>query len=209
MARAARMAFAPSVLRPEARGVAPRAGVATRPGLRAPLTARAARMAFAPSVLRPEARGVAPRGVDLNLGEFDLSEAVETDRKVEASWSDEDANLVLGKMFWACIDGEIPAFAEDDEMLLRSVFNPKMSDRREEGDRFVPPDTDAAYIQRLRELVDEEDATREKRIEHFLSTSFVAGNAGELFPSSWTDKVGLLSDDSGASATSANLYARV
>merc|ERR1719463_832353 len=46
-ARAARMAFAPSVLRPEARGVAPRAGVATRPGMRAPLTARAARMAFA------------------------------------------------------------------------------------------------------------------------------------------------------------------
>merc|ERR1719436_934391 len=58
-ARAARMAFAPSVLKPEARGVAPRAGVATRPGLRAPLMARAARMAFAPSVLRPEARGVA------------------------------------------------------------------------------------------------------------------------------------------------------
>merc|ERR1712039_127240 len=121
---------------------------------------------------------------------------------------DEDAKVTLGKMFWACIDGEIPAFAEEDETLLRSVFNPKMSDRREEGDRFVPPDTDAAYVQRLRELVDEEDVVREKRIEHFLSTSFIAGNAGELFPSSWTDKVGLLSDDSVASASSANLYAR-
>jgi hypothetical protein len=140
------------------------------------------------------------------LSEFDLSEAVETDRKVEASFSDEDAKVVLGKTFWACIDGEIPAFAEQDEMLLRSVFNPKMSDRREDGDAFVPPDTDAAYVQRLRELVDEEDAVREKRIAHFLSTSFIEGNAGEMFPSSWTDKVGLLSDD--ASATSANLYAR-
>merc|ERR1712217_1011640 len=105
----------------------------------------------------------------------------------------------------ACIDGEIPAFAEEDEMLLRSVFNPKMSDRREEGDAFVPPDTDSAFVQRLRELVGEEDAVREKRNAHFLSTSFIAGNAGELFPSSWTDKVGLLSDDSVASA---NLYAR-
>merc|ERR1712050_541144 len=91
---------------------------------------------------------------------------------------------------------------------MGSVFNPKMSDRREEGDAFVPPDTDAAYVQRLRELVDEEDAVREKRIAHFLSSSFIAGNAGEFFPSSWTDKVGLLSDDSVASDTSANLYAR-
>merc|ERR1712050_525103 len=162
----------------------------------------------APSVLRPEARGVAPRGVDLNLSEFDLSEAVETDRKIEASWSDEDAKVILGKTFWACIDGEIPAFAEEDEALLRSVFNPKMSDRREEGDAFVPQDTDAAYVQRLRELVDEEDAVREKRLVHFLSTSFIAGNAGELFPASWTDKVGLSSDESDASVTSANLYAR-
>merc|ERR1712050_380923 len=119
-----------------------------------------------------------------------------------------DAKVILGKTFWACIDGEIPAFAEEDEMLLRSVFNSKMSDRREEGDAFVPPDTDAAYVQRLRELVAEEDAVRDKRIAHFLSTSFIAGNAGELFPSSWTNKVGLLSDDSVASATSANLYAR-
>merc|ERR1712039_755661 len=73
---------------------------------------------------------------------------------------------------------------------------------------FVPPDTDAAYVQRLRDLVDEEDAVREKRIEHFLSTSFIAGNAGELFPSSWTDKVGLLDNDSAANAASASLYAR-
>merc|ERR1740138_1625316 len=193
-ARAARMAFAPSVLRPEARGVAPRAGVATRPGLRAPLTARAARMAFAPSVLRPEARGVAPRGVDLNLGEFDLSEATATDRHVEALWSEEEACLVLGKAFFECVDGfvtedGIKMFTAKDEKLLKTIFNPNMSDRREEGDRFVPPDNSFAYVQKLRNLVMEEESVQAKRTEHFFSTKFSASEAGALFPSSWTSQL--------------------
>merc|ERR1719401_2819128 len=179
------MAFAPSVLRPEARGVAPRAGVATRPGLRAPLTARAARMAFAPSVLRPEARGVAPRGVDLNLNEFDLSDATATDRKVGVSWQEADANVVIGDSFWAAIDGELPVFSEEDAELLRSVFNAKMSDRREEGASFVPPDSSAAYVEKLRELVEAEDKVRLDRVEKFLSPEFKRGEYDALFPPSW------------------------
>merc|ERR1712039_117882 len=62
-----------------------------------------------------------------------------------------------------------------DEKLLKAVFNPKMSDRREEGDRFVLPDNSAAYVQKLRSLVLEEDSVQVKRVEHF--------------PSSWTSKL--------------------
>merc|ERR1719432_455081 len=179
------MAFAPSVLRPGAPARSGLAGVATRPGLRAPLTARAARMAFAPSVLRPEARGVAPRGVDLNLNEFDLSDAMATDRKVEASWQEADAQVVMGNTFFEGIDGELPVFKEEDAELLRAVFNPKMSDRREEGASFVPPDSSAAYVEKLRELVEAEDKVRLDRVEKFLSPEFKKGEYDALFPPAW------------------------
>merc|ERR1719432_17193 len=179
------MAFAPSVLRPGAPARSGLAGVATRPGLRAPLTARAARMAFAPSVLRPEARGVAPRGVDLNLNEFDLSDAMATDRKVEASWQEADAQVVMGSSFFEGIDGQLPAFKEEDAELLRAIFNPKMSDRREEGASFVPPDSSIAYVGKLRELVEAEDKVRIERVEKFLSPEFKRGEYDALFPPTW------------------------
>jgi len=43
------------------------------------------------------------------------------------------------------------------------------------------------YLNRLRALVREEEAIRGQRREHFCSSAFAAGCAGELFPSSWTD----------------------
>merc|ERR1712039_781890 len=80
-------------------------------------------------------------------------------------------------------------FTAKDENLLKAVFNPKMSDRRDEGDRFVPPDNSFAYVQKLRNLVSEEESMQSKRIEQFMSTKFSAGDAGELFPSSWTSQL--------------------
>lgn len=117
-----------------------------------------------------------------------------TDRHVEASWSDEDACIVLGKAFFECLDGfvtedGIKMFTTKDEQLLKAIFNPTMSDRREEGDRFVPPDNSFAYVQKLRNLVLEEDGVKAKRTEHFLSRDFSASDAGTLFPSSWTSQL--------------------
>merc|ERR1712060_654987 len=92
---------------------------------------------------------------------FDLSDATATDRKVEASWQEEDAEV------------------------LRAVFNPKMSDRREEGASFVPPDSSAAYVGKLRSLVEAEDKVRLERVEKFLSPEFKRGEYDALFPPTW------------------------
>lgn len=69
--------------------------------------------------------------------------------------------------------------------MLREVFNPNLSDRRSEGDRFIPPDTDAEYIQELRCLVKEEECNRERRKHAFFSKDFSCEGPGQLFPSSW------------------------
>jgi len=164
------------------------AGVATRPGLRAPLTARAARMAFAPQVLRPESRAlVAPKGVDLNLGQFSLNSATQAARKAGAkTWGDADACVAVGNAFFSNLDGSESVFKSEDKKFLQAVFNPLMSDRRDEGACFVPPDTSFAYVHKLRTLLSEEEAVQRERITAFCSTKFVIGHAGQCFPSSWT-----------------------
>merc|ERR1711957_798186 len=44
-------------------------------------------------------------------------------------------------------------------------------------------------MQRLHALVGDEVALRRARIEHFVSPSFVVGNAGHLFPRTWTSSI--------------------
>jgi len=80
-------------------------------------------------------------------------------------------------------------FSAEDKSLLRRIFNPNLSDRRDEGDCFIPPDTSFAYVQKLRALVKEEEAAQQKRRDHFLSKEFVASAPGPLFPSSWASTV--------------------
>merc|ERR1711879_97637 len=46
-----------------------------------------------------------------------------------------------------------------------------------------------AYVQKLRNIVLEEESVQGKRTEHFLSTKFSVGDAGELFPASWTSQL--------------------
>merc|ERR1712176_183912 len=71
------------------------------------------------------------------------------------------------------------------------VFNPALSDRRSEGNRFVPPDTSREYVQRLRALVQEETAMQEQRMDHFFSKEFEQDNAGPLFPLYWASNLGI------------------
>eukprot|EP00415_Alexandrium_ostenfeldii_P001195 UN1195 len=76
-------------------------------------------------------------------------------------------------------------FNEDDKNLLRKIFNPNLSDRREDGECFVPPDTSFAYVQRLRALVKEEEAVLQLRKDHFFSSAFSQQSPGPVFPASW------------------------
>jgi hypothetical protein len=127
------------------------------------------------------------RGVDLNLDKFSLS-AASPAGKAEPS----AGRVASGLAFWNGLAGEGAAPAEltdEDRDLLAAIFNPHLADRRDEGEKFVPPVTTAAYLQKLRALVQDEKAVRQHRKEHFFSSAFEVGNAGSLFPASWTSSV--------------------
>jgi len=151
-----------------------------------------------------------PKGVDLNLGQFDLSEAVEASSEVlEGSWTGafqcSDASLVIGGAFWDSLEASEGALKDEDKRLLKAVFNRSLSDRRQEGDLFVPPDTSASHVRRLRELVQREETLQQDRIQHFSSTAFTIDNVGPLFPRSWRSSIDLAR---GQSATSSSLNPR-
>jgi len=133
------------------------------------------------------------QGVDLNLSKFDLTSATrEKSEGPAGSWgSHAKLSSVSGadakEAFWTNVAvGSETVFNEEDVSLLRAVFNPHLSDRREDGDKFVPPDTTFRHVLSLRQLVEEEAKARQRRKEHFCSKAFVVGDAGPLFPSSWT-----------------------
>merc|ERR1712203_779067 len=142
---------------------------------------------------------VAPRaavkGVDLNLGAFDLSDTVplaqeDSTRSWAGDFKSSDPSLVVGSAFWASVDGDAEsALTEEDKQLLRSIFNPSFSDRRDEADAFVPPDTSMSYIRKLRDLVKNEEMVRQERKDHFFSTRFSINDAGSVFPRSWTASI--------------------
>lgn len=132
-------------------------------------------------------KGEVPRGVDLNLDQFSLSEPT---RVQGHSWADA-TNLKcanVGSKFWSSIEAG-SEFEEDDKTLLQSIYNPKLSDRRAEGELFVPPETSYEYITNLRALVDDEKRTQEQRTQHFCSRDFSVDAPGPLFSSSWTPSV--------------------
>jgi len=123
-----------------------------------------------------------PRGVDLDLDDFKLAEPV----KVEGG-SNYQTNVNMAEVFWKHLEKENDsAFDLEDKKLLNAVFNPHLSDRRQEKSFFCPPDTSPQYVQALREMIKEEEFVQERRREYFLSKDFVEGDAGSWFPSSWT-----------------------
>merc|ERR1711870_178258 len=136
-----------------------RAGISATlraPGISAALGARAGISAtsLAPSVF-PQAFRAAPgalrtaRGVDLNLDEFDLSQATKVS-------SDESCDAPIGNEFWSALDTKA-GFDEEYQNLFSSIFNSDLSDRRDEGDRFIPPNMSVSYLEKLRNLVNEEE----------------------------------------------------
>jgi len=129
----------------------------------------------------------APKGVDLNLDKFSLSAPVEADTQApEGSWGGEG---LVGNAFWAAMSD--PKVNQQDQELLKDLFNPHLCDRRDEGDLFVPPDTSLVYVSALRELIKEEAKARQERKERFLSLDFIATDPGHVFPSSWSSPLGI------------------
>jgi len=130
------------------------------------------------------------QGVDLCLDQFDLSGAKRVSLEVQAgSWGGQaqslDKCVALGSAFFACLDGSTDLFEPDDKALLQKVFNSVLSDRRGDGDLFVPPDASYSHVQTLRALVKKEDEVCSHRKHLFFSPSFSMGNPGNLFPHSW------------------------
>jgi len=158
-------------------------------GVRAPVMGQSLVDAGQLQVSQAQAlRGVGLRGVDLNLDQFDLSG--DADGRVAGKWASSldsvEARAPVSGAFWSSIeDASRSAFRAGDARLLADVFHPRLSDRREEGDKFVPPETSRMYIEQLRNLVKEEEGVQEARRGHFLSKAFKEDGAGPLFPSSW------------------------
>merc|ERR1712038_934455 len=124
--------------------------------MRAPTGVRAGISAtsLAPSVF-PQAFRAAPgalrtaRGVDLNLDQFDLSQAMKVS-------STETCDAPIGDAFWSALDSK-SGFEGELKDLFNAIFNPSLSDRREEGDRFIPPNMNNSYLEKLGNLVKEEE----------------------------------------------------
>merc|ERR1712190_299754 len=173
-------------------------GMARAPTLSAKLAAPSASLSSAvtPALATSIGAGVgmarAPRlqGVDLRLDQFDLSEATHmSPEEQESGWVTDvkplDECVAIGDVFFDCLDGSTDLLKEDDRSLLQSIFHPALSDRRQEGDLFMPPSARHAYVQKLRALVKDEQCVRSKRKETFFSQDFKMSEPGSLFPLSW------------------------
>lgn len=114
-----------------------------------------------------------PRGVDLNLDKFDLEAVPENEQATE---------VTTGRAFWE---------SAKDQGIFKSLFNPHLSDRREDGELFVPPDGRQSYMEELYAMLSREQTVQEERKEHFLSQDFVAGSPSSLFPASWATAFGI------------------
>jgi hypothetical protein len=140
------------------------------------------------------ARAPQLQGVDLRLDQFDLSEATRVSS--ESEWKALNECAAVGDAFFACLDGSKQFLNEEDRTLLKTVFNPALTDRRNEGDLFVPPSTSAAYLKKLRALVKDEESLRARRKEVFLSEEFAMDQPGCLFPHSWTPSIEINENES-------------
>jgi hypothetical protein len=123
-----------------------------------------------------------------------------------ATKEEADAYAVVGGAFWSGLEAASP-IKEQDRLFLKSVFNPHLSDRHEEGARFVPPQPTSAHLRKLHALVEQEQDVRQRRKEHFLSPNFTMSSAGPLFPASWTAKLEIAKGH-GSAAPAAHLRAR-
>mmetsp|Transcript_70259 Transcript_70259/g.164842 ORF Transcript_70259/g.164842 Transcript_70259/m.164842 type:complete len:982 (+) Transcript_70259:72-3017(+) len=156
----------------------------------------AGRPGFAPARFQLTQRAPAPapaveqpQGVDLNLDSFDLTAperfALGT-ASCSASLESLEARIPIGQAFLDGVQQKNAPFKAEDKHFLANLFKEKLSDRRQEGDSFVPPDPDYKYVSKIRALVSEEEILRGKRQALFCDAAFIPENPGSVFPRSWT-----------------------
>jgi len=177
---------------PQARLAAPLSAMAAaRPASSLMATSRISMAA--PQVASARLSAGMPRGVDLNLDQFNLSAAAALGSwagSLEAPAGSEALKISSETFF----EGLEKVVAKEDAQVLLKVFEPTLSDRREEADSFVPPPTSLSYMHRLKMLVNEEAGVQKQRKDLFFSPEFSMDDAGALFPSSWTSSIQLEQD---------------
>mmetsp|Transcript_139278 Transcript_139278/g.445255 ORF Transcript_139278/g.445255 Transcript_139278/m.445255 type:complete len:1059 (-) Transcript_139278:66-3242(-) len=134
-----------------------------------------------------------PQGVDLNLDTFNLSAPAEVALPRQQDF------FAAGFAFWQLAD-HADFFAD--------LYNPYLSDRRDEEDLFIPPDSGRGHLEKLRKLMGDERLVSDSRKQLFLSKAFSADSAGPVFPSSWTSSVEGQKAASGDAATDARQLLR-
>jgi hypothetical protein len=130
------------------------------------------------------------------VDQFDLLEARVVAGRCLTSNSDPTA---IARAFWpslATSEGPAACFQDEDRQLLNKIFSPYLSDRRQDGDLFNPPETCQAYVEKLRALVLQEEQVQEKRRELFLNPAFDPNDASSIFPSFWTGTIEVSDKDS-------------
>lgn len=137
-----------------------------------------------------------PQGVDLNLDQFNLSTVEQLKTGGAVQMGTQEKSIAISDSFWLEVDGRNceSVFAAEDKQMLSDIFNPFLSDRREEGAYFAPPDTSSSYISKLRALLKEERCVQDQRQQHFFSCEFQVDNAGPLFPLAWTSPYEITSE---------------
>jgi len=126
------------------------------------------------------------KGVDLRLDDFDLMGVKKVSMEKPARL---EKCMSLGLAFWEGLEDHSSAFESEDKDFLKSIYNEKLSDRRLEGDKFVPPDASFSYVSRLRDLLKEETCVRQRRKDAFFSEAFSMTKPGEMFPSTWISSI--------------------
>jgi len=167
------------------------AGISATLGARAGISAMSIATSAYPQAFRaaPGALRTA-RGVDLNLDSFNLSRPAKASPQDAGDGIHMQCGVNVGNEFWSLLDtAESSSLKDEDRGLLRDIFNPHLSDRRDEGDRFIPPDASLLSVGKLRQLLLEEKAVRQSRKHHFFSDRFESDDAGPCFPSSWASAV--------------------
>jgi len=96
---------------------------------------------------------VPARGVDLGLQEFNLSEP--SHLALQGGPIQASNPVSFSPAFWKQLDVDNTLEHVD---MLRSIYDGALSDRRSENDTFVPVETTATYVEKLRRLVLEERA---------------------------------------------------
>jgi len=161
-----------------------------QPGLQGMQLGPSGRPMFMPQRFQLTQRGETPQGVDLNLDKFQLTEPERFAGMLPACSAGKgslEASVTLGQAFLKSFrESSYQVLKDEHKSLLQSIFNRSLADRLQESDSFVPPDPNAAYVLKLKNLIDEERGKLLRRKSLFFDRSFAVGHAGPEFPSSWT-----------------------